>query len=104
MTQTTRSCIAGGSSCVTVVGVCLWLTGHPAGSALDLDGGLARAGRSGRPARGGIRRTGGLARRIHGAIFAYWRSKSSSRISPIWMDRMIPSPSMKYVWGRPATR
>ncbi len=40
----------------------------------------------------------------HGAIRAYWRSKSGSVSSPIWIERMIPSRSTKYVCGRPATR
>ena len=31
----------------------------------------------------------------HGAIFAYWRSKSASVSSPIWIDRMTPSASTK---------
>ena len=31
----------------------------------------------------------------HGAISSYWRSKSSSRSSPIWIDWSTPSASMK---------
>ena len=33
--------------------------------------------------------------RAHGAILAYWRSKSASVSSPIWIDRMMPSLSTK---------
>ena len=40
----------------------------------------------------------------HGAIRAYWRSKSASVSSPIWIDRTIPPRSMKYDCGRPTTR
>ena len=31
----------------------------------------------------------------HGAICSYWRSKTASRISPIWIDWSTPSASMK---------
>jgi hypothetical protein len=41
---------------------------------------------------------------VHGLIFAYWVSKSSGRISPIWIPRRTPSASMKYVWGGATTR
>ncbi len=34
-------------------------------------------------------------RRDHGAMRAYWRSKSASLAWPIWMDRRTPCPSMK---------
>ena len=34
-------------------------------------------------------------RRRHGAIRAYWRSKSASVSSPIWIERMTPSLSTK---------
>ncbi len=35
----------------------------------------------------------------HGLIFAYWVSKTSAVIWPIWIARMTPSLSMKNVWG-----
>ena len=41
----------------------------------------------------------------HGALIAaYWRSRSAVVISPIWRERTMPFPSMKYDWGGAATR
>ena len=43
--------------------------------------------------------------RGHGvAMAAYWRSRSAAVISPIWRERTMPFPSMKYDWGGATTR
>ena len=47
---------------------------------------------------------GGVERRAHGLIFAYWVSKTSAVIWPIWIARMTPSLSMKNVCGGAAIR
>ena len=55
---------------------------------LDLDRRVRRAGRRRLAAGRGVRHE-------PPAISSYWRSKSASRTSPIWIDRRIPSRSMK---------
>ncbi len=56
------------------------------------------------PDRGVGAPRGSDGRHCHGAILAYWVSKSSGWTSPIWIPRTIPSASMKYVCGGATTR